>query len=155
MFSSLFFLLISLSGPVFSESFVGKVVGVSDGDTITILRDGVGTKVRLYGVDCPEKKQDFGQKAKKFTSEMVFGNNVVVEVRGRDKYGRSIGVVSVDDKFLNEELLRNGLAWWYYHFAKDQMRYKELQDLARKNKVGIWSANHPIPPWEFRKKRVK
>src|SRR5262245_3931086 len=73
------------------QSFSGKVVGVSDGDTITVLSDGIGYKVRLYGVDTPEKKQAFGAKAKKYTSSLAFGKEVTVTMISKDRYGRVVG----------------------------------------------------------------
>ncbi|MBN2106413.1 MAG: thermonuclease family protein [Deltaproteobacteria bacterium] len=82
----------------------GKVVGVADGDTITVMHNGRGEKIRLYGVDTPEKKQDFGQRAKQFTSDMACGKIVDVEPIAIDRYGRTVGIVRIGGKRLNEEL---------------------------------------------------
>ena len=95
---------------------------MADGDTITVLQNAKQYKIRLYGIDTPEKKQDFGQKAKKFTSDMVFKKDVKVISYGTGKYGRTIGVVYISKKCLNEELVRNGLAWvsvsnFFYEYA--------------------------------------
>ena len=90
------------------------MVGVADGDTITVLHDGRGEKVRLYGVDCPEKNQDFGQRAKEFASQNVFGKVVEVEPIDTDRYGRTVGLVYLDNKYsLNEALINSGYAWVY------------------------------------------
>jgi len=93
----------------------GEVVGISDGDTITILKDKRTTKIRLYGIDCPEKSQDFSKKAKSYTSDMVFRKKVKIISYGKDRYGRTIGLIYLDsnNQCLNEELIKSGYAWVY------------------------------------------
>ena len=147
------YLLILLLLPQLSFAWQSKVVGISDGDTITVMHDGRGEKIRIYGVDCPEKHQDFGQKAKKFTSTMVYGKAVEVEPIDTDRYGRTVGMVSVNGKSLNEELIRNGFAWVYTKYCNKPFcrAWNTYQDQARKNKVGLWSMPNPVPPWEFRR----
>jgi endonuclease YncB( thermonuclease family) len=135
-----------------STTFTGKVIGVHDGDDITVLRDGYPEKVRLYGIDCPELGQDFGTKAKKTTSELCFGKTVTVKVREYDRYGRTIGIVILPGNInLSEALVSKGMAWWYREYAPDSKRLAELEKNARKAKVGLWSHPNPIPPWEFRR----
>jgi endonuclease YncB( thermonuclease family) len=96
------------------NQFSGKVVSVLDGDTIDILHNKRAKQIRLNGIDAPEKGQAFGQKAKQFVSEQAFGKEVTVKTFGLDKYGRTIGDVFLPDgRMLNEELVREGLAWWY------------------------------------------
>lgn len=130
--------------------FSGQVVGVSDGDTITVLHDGRGEKIRLFGIDCPEKRQPFGQAAKRFTAELVFGQVVTVTVRDRDRYARTVGeVVLSDGRSLNQELVRAGLAWWYRKYSTDQV-LADLEGEARRRHVGLWSDLDPVPPWVFR-----
>ncbi len=138
--------------PALSWAWQGKVVGVSDGDTITVLHDGRGEKVRLYGVECPEHRQDFSRKAKEFTSERVFGKTVEVKPIGTDRYGRMVGIVTIDDKSLNEELVKAGLAWVYIQYCKEFFcnRWEKSQEDAQKAKSGLWSTPNPIPPWKFR-----
>src|SRR5436305_14660114 len=95
-----------------ADDFTGKVVGVNDGDTITVLKDRIPVKVRLFGIDCPETGQDFGSRAKGATSEMAFGKVVTVHPRRNDRYGRTVAdVVLPDGRTLNHELVRRGLAW--------------------------------------------
>ena len=131
----------------------GRVVGVSDGDTITILVGKQTTKVRLYGIDCPEKSQDFGSRAKEFTSLEAFGKPVTVEVKDTDRYGRQVGIVTLPDgRNLNYELVRTGMAWWYRHYSDDDS-LRILEQAARDAKLGLWSMENPTPPWEFRKQR--
>ena len=97
-----------------ADQFTGKVVGISDGDTISVLREGKAVKVRLYGVDAPEKAQAFGTQAQKFTGDMVFQQTVTVTIRDTDRYGRLVGEVRLPDgRSLTQELVRAGLAWWY------------------------------------------
>jgi micrococcal nuclease len=136
--------------PSLAYSWKGKVVGISDGDTITVLDRGKGHRVRLFGIDCPEKDQDFGSKAKKFTSDMVYGKEVSVDTVATDDYGRIVAWVTINGKNLNEELVRNGLAWWYKKYAPHEGKLKELEESARSQGIGLWSRRNPVPPWNFR-----
>ena len=150
LYKVFFNLLIFILFPALLWAWEGKVVGVADGDTITVMHDGKGEKIRLYGIDCPEKKQAFGSKAKQFTSDKVFGQTVAIRPINKDRYGRTIGWVSYDGKSLNDELLKAGLAWHYKRYSKDQS-LAELEDYARGKKIGLWSDPHAVPPWEFRR----
>ncbi|WP_207420525.1 thermonuclease family protein [Desertivirga brevis] len=133
-------------------SITGRVVSIADGDTFTILTNNKKqVKIRLYGVDCPEKKQDFGTKAQQFTSKLCFGKTVIVQVKNNDRYGRKIAIVNLPDgKILNKELLIAGMAWHYKQYDKSR-EYAELELKARGKRVGIWSSTKPVAPWEFRK----
>ena len=137
----------------FPSSFEGKVVGVKDGDTIQVLIDGQSQTIRLLDIDCPEKNQAFGQKAKKFTSDFCFGKNIKIETNGKDRYGRYLGTVHINGQNLNKALVKAGLAWHYKHFSKDQ-EYAELENEARAKKVGLWIDPNPIAPWDFRKQKL-
>jgi len=130
-------------------TWIGKVVGVSDGDTITVLHDGIAEKIRLYGIDCPEKRQAFGKRAKKFTSSMVFGRIVEARPITTDRYGRTIAWIYVDGACLNEELLKAGLAWHYKRYSSEK-HLAELETQARQKKAGLWNDPYSIPPWDFR-----
>jgi len=147
------YLLLLLLIPSLSFAWQGKVVGVSDGDTMTVMHDGRGEKIRFYGVDCPESHQDFGQKAKKFTSSMVFGKVVDVEPVVTDRYGRTVGLVKIDGKYLSEEIIRAGLGWVYTKYCDKPFcsGWKKLEAQARQNKSGLWTMPNPVPPWEFRR----
>ncbi len=144
----LFFALAAVSAPI-----TVKVVGVSDGDTITGLdANNTQAKIRLNGVDCPESSQAFGTQAKKFTSDACFGKSIQVELSGTDRYGRHIGNVTLPDgKNLNQELVKAGMAWWYEQYAPNDATLKKLQEDAKKGKVGLWADANPTAPWEFRK----
>lgn len=133
-------------------SFQGKVVGVTDGDTIEVMRGGAAVKVRLHGIDCPESGQPFSQYAKQFTSHSVFGKSVTVWVNDVDRYGRLVGtVITPDNRSLNDELVRNGFAWWYREYAPGDVALQQLEGHARSNRLGLWSDPAPIPPWQWRK----
>jgi micrococcal nuclease len=136
--------------PELTFAWSGQVVGVADGDTISVMHRGKAEKVRLYGVDCPEHGQDYANRSKRFTSDMVYGKVVEVRQVDLDRYGRTVGWVSIDGKSLNKELLKNGLAWWYARYAPNERELSLLEAEARQKKIGIWSHPHPIPPWDFR-----
>jgi endonuclease YncB( thermonuclease family) len=144
-------LVLFLAFPNLCFPWSGKVVGISDGDTIRVMHRGRETKIRLFGVDCPERDQAFGNKARRFTSHMVFRKVVEVQEVDKDSYGRTVAWVSVDGKSLNKELLRAGLAWWYTYYAENEHELGQLEAEARENKIGLWSAPNPIPPWDFRR----
>jgi len=139
------------------KEFTGKVIKVLDGDTVTVLRGKESVKIRLWGIDTPERKQAFGTKAKKFTSKLVFGKIVTVEEKDIGRYGRVVGVVKLSDGTnLNQELVKNGFAWWYRQFAKKDKTLPKLEEEARKARRGLWSQKNPIPPWKFRRlKKIK
>lgn len=132
-------------------TITGKVVAVADGDTFTLLVNGNRQqKIRLHGIDCPEKRQDFGQVAKDFTSKEVFGKTITVKPTDTDRYGRTIAIVLLPDQIsLNELLLKNGLAWHYTQYDKNP-QWKKLEQIARKNKVGLWQQPNAVAPWTFR-----
>jgi endonuclease YncB( thermonuclease family) len=152
-FLILFLLVACTNVPATKETFTGKVVGVKEGDTIEILVNGEKRKVRLYAIDCPERKQAFGTKAKEFSSLLCFGKEVSVEGHGEDKYRRILGTVYVEGKNLNEELVKAGMAWHYKHYS-DNQRLADLETAAREQKAGLWVDENPIPPWEFRRKHT-
>lgn len=103
-----------------SDIFTGKVVGVSEGDTISVMRGGRAVKVRLHGIDCPEKKQPYGTKAKRLTSDLALGKEVTVRIQTTDRYGRTVGMLILPDrKNLNWELVSAGLAWWYTKYLPE------------------------------------
>ena len=135
------------------QTFSGKVVGVLDGDTIEVLNQGRSQRVRLSEIDSPEKNQPFGKKAKQYTSEMVFGKDVTVQSSGKDKYGRTLGEVYLQNGTnVNHELVRQGMAWQYRQYSNSS-RLRGLESEARQEKRGLWREADPTPPWEFRRDR--
>lgn len=146
-------LFFALPANAFAD-FTGKVVAVKDGDTVEVMREGVAVCVRLNGIDCPEKGQAFGQRAKKFTSDLCFGRRVEVMEKGRDRYGRTIGEVMLEDgRNLNQELVRSGMAWWYRKYAEKDTNLESLERHAREARTGLWVDADPTPPWNWRKRR--
>ncbi len=138
-----------------AADFTGRVVGVSDGDTITVLHNGKGERTRLHGIDCPEKRQAFGKRAKQLTSNLVFGKTVTVQVMDRDRYGRTVcEVLLPDGRSLNHELVRAGLAWMYRRYTNDQS-LSDLEEEARVAQRGLWADPHAVPPWEWRVMRKR
>ena len=148
--SSLLLLLLILPG--LRLVWTGEVVGIGDGDTITVLHNGNEKKIRFYGIDTPEKRQAFGKKAEQFTSEMVYGKTVKVDVRDVDRYGQYVALIEVDGRVLNEALIEKGYAWVYRKYCKADFceDWLAIESLARSYKVGLWSEPSPIPPWDFR-----
>ena len=149
----IFFLLL----PCPAWAWSGKVVGVADGDTITVLRDKHPEKIRLYGIDCPEKRQPFGNQAKQFTSDMVFGKTVEIEPVATDRYGRTVAFVQVENVLLNEELIKEGLGWVYVRYCKLPLcaNWQSLELAAQNEKRGLWRDSNHIPPWDFRRQKRK
>lgn len=133
----------------------GMVVKIADGDTMTLL-DGnkVQHRIRLHGIDCPEKKQDFSQKATDHLSRWCYNKTVRVEVLDKDRYGRLIGRVWSNGVDVNLTLLKEGLAWHYKHFDKSK-EYAQAEAFAKKKRLNIWSHPSPIAPWDFRRKKRK
>lgn len=114
---ALFFVLLA---PSYLRAWTGEVIGISDGDTITVLKEKTPVKIRLYGIDCPEKGQSFSKRAKQFTSKMVFKKQVEIKPVTKGRYGRTVAWVYVGGKSFCEELLKAGLAWHYKKYSTDQ-----------------------------------
>lgn len=130
----------------------GRVVKVTDGDTITLLDDNEAQhKIRLHGIDTPEYRQPYGRAAKDAMARLVAGRTVGVEVKGTDRYGRTVGIVYVDNVNANREIVRAGYAWWYRQYARFDDELEEAEAAARKIGNGLWTEEEPIPPWEWRR----
>jgi len=143
-----------------AETITGRVVGVADGDTITVL-DQTKTqhKIRLSGIDAPEKKQAFGQRSKQSLSDLVYDKEVSVETTKKDRYGREVGKILVEGIDANLEQITRGLAWHYKAYQRDQspqdrVTYAEAEKAAREALKGLWGDSvEPVAPWEFRRKK--
>lgn len=137
-----------------NEVIVGRVVKVSDGDTITVLtatKDQV--KVRLHGIDAPESKQPFGEKSRLALAELVAGKDATVTVETKDKYGRVVGRVIVGKTDANLAQVAAGMAWWYRAYARKDTTLRDAETAAREAKLGLWIDPHPVPPWDWRKQQ--
>lgn len=148
-----FVLLFSLAPTVGCGSdSTTKVVGISDGDTLTVLKDRKQVKIRLHGIDAPESSQDFGSRAKQAASDLAFGKSVTILPRDTDRYGRTVAdVLLPDGRSLNREMVREGMAWWYREYAPHDRELERLEAEARAAHRGLWGQSNPIPPWDWRK----
>lgn len=135
-----------------AADFAAKVVGVSDGDTLTVLTaEKRQVKIRLHGIDAPETGQDFGSRAKQTASEMAFGKQVTIREMDRDRYGRTVAeVILPDGRNLNRELTRRGMCWWYRQYAPADQELAGLEAEAKAAKRGLWAQPGAVPPWEWR-----
>lgn len=148
-----------LANGAHAATLTGRVVGVTDGDTITVLDAAHQQhKVRLAGIDTPEKSQAFGQRAKQHLSRLVFDRTVAIEGSKRDRDGRLIGKVLVSSTDANLQQIRAGLAWHYKQYANEQSPtdralYADAEEEARSRHIGLWADASPQPPWEYRHAR--
>ena len=142
------------SSLVSASEITGSVVSVIDGDTIEVLHNDKAERIRLSGIDCPEKGQAYGKRAKQAASDLVFGKEVTVQTYGHDKYKRTIGdVILPDGMNLNQELVKQGWCWWYRKYAPADTVLEGLETEAREAKKGLWVEPNPVPPWSYRKAR--
>lgn len=134
-----------------AQKFTVKVVSISDGDTFTAINDdNLQLKFRVYGIDAPEKRQAFGNKAKEYLSSLIFGEFVTVDVQSQDSWGRYIAnVYTSKGEDVSSLMLLSGMAW---HFVKfdDTPAYSSAEAKAKKGKLGLWADKSPIAPWDFR-----
>jgi endonuclease YncB( thermonuclease family) len=150
-----------LTTAIQAETLSGHVVAIADGDTLTLL-DTTKTqyKIRLAGIDSPEKGQPFGQVCKKSLSDLTYDRVATVESNKLDRYGRIIGKVLVNGQDVNLEQVRRGCGWHYKKYQNEQilndrLSYNAAEESARASKVGLWIDREPMPPWEWRKTRRK
>lgn len=145
--------LASLPLLAMAEEQIGRVVGVTDGDTLTMLNGRKQQiKVRLAEIDTPESAQPYGTRAKQELSRLVHRKTITVKVQDIDRYGRTVGRVYVNEMDVNAEMVKLGAAWVYRKYARDQSLYA-LEKQAKQNRTGIWNLPEAeqIPPWEWRK----
>ena len=147
-------LILSLSAIAHAETITGRVVGVSDGDTLTVL-DASNTqyKIRLAAIDAPEKAQPFGQRGKQKLSDLCFGKSASIQVISTDRYGRSVGDVDCAGVNANEVMVQSGLAWVYRKYDKGHEHFYAIEEEARNTRRGLWADDNPTPPWEWRKSK--
>lgn len=134
--------------PVFANAY--QVIGISEGDTMTLKVDGQSLKIRLSNIDAPEKKQPFGQKSKKSLSDLCWGKDAQYKAQTIDRYQRTVAVVTFDGLYVNREQVRRGMAWVYTKYNQDPSN-PAIEEVARERKIGIWSDASPVPPWDWRK----
>lgn len=154
------FLIVLFTLPCHAEEMIGKIVGISDGDTATLLTpDKVQVKIRLYGIDAPEKDQPFGQKSKQMLSDLIFDKNVKVWKEDTDKYGRTVGRIYLNSTALtpkidvNLSMISQGGAWAYRKYlGQGDQSFIHAEESAKKNKLGLWGLQEDqiMPPWDWR-----
>lgn len=143
-------MLILLCMPAYAETLSGQIIGVSDGDTATLLTSGhKPIKIRLAQIDAPEREQAYGEQSKQSLSNLIYRKNVKVDVEDKDQYGRIVGKVMLGDLNVNLEQIKCGMAWFYIEFGRDAL-YREAEGHARSAKIGLWADAAPIPPWKWR-----
>lgn len=152
--ASIFGLFLVSLGSAQAADFSSLVTSVLDGDTIEVLHNTRAERIRLNGIDCPEKGQAYGKKAKQAASALVFGKEVTLQIHGKDKYGRTVAdVLLPDGTNVNQMLVKDGWCWWYRKYAPGNVILDELERRARAAGLGLWADPAPIPPWEWRKAR--
>lgn len=150
MLKVLLLLIVLLPSISNASSFTGKVITVLDGDTIDVLHNNQPERIRLHGIDAPEKGMPYGQAAKEYVLDMAALMVVTVEVRDTDTYGRTVGeVILPDGRSLNRDIVRAGYAWWYRKYSSDAS-LGELEQEARIARRGLWRDPKPTAPWEWR-----
>jgi micrococcal nuclease len=137
----------------YGESFSGKVVGVVDGDSLSVMHGGKAEPVRLNGIDAPERGQGFSAVAKQHLSDLVFGKVVRVEIRSKDRYQRTVADVYVGTMLVNHAMVRAGYAWWFRRYSPRDRQLEKLEEEARQARRGLWEEEEPTPPWEYRRRR--
>lgn len=155
------YLLMTLASAACAERVTGRVVSISDGDTITVLDANMTQhKIRLAGIDAPEKNQAFGNRSKESLSDLVFDKTVNVETEKNDRYGRQVGKVLVNGQDVNLVQLERGMAWFYRLYqreqsAEDRRLYDTAEMQAKDDRRGLWVDQDPLPPWVFRHSKQK
>lgn len=149
-------LLASISMAATAETLIGNVIGITDGDTLTLLVDRQAYKVRIAGIDAPEKRQAWGEKSKSNLSRLAFNQNVVADCQKMDRWGRQICKVTVNTVDIGLEQIKYGMAWWYRKYAKEQSAedrsaYENVELMAKLRRLGLWSDTNPLQPWDFRR----
>jgi len=140
--------------PTPSYGITGKVVRVADGDTVSVLdNNNAQHKIRLLGIDAPERNQPYGKKSRDALSAIVSGRTVGVVVQGKDSYGRSTGTVYLDERNINLAMVATGYAWWYRYYARNDHLLEAAEGKARAAKLGLWAEPDPVPPWDWRRQQ--
>ncbi len=141
---------VALASLAVHADFTGKVVAVADGDTITVLRDKEQVKIRLAGIDAPEKAQAFGNRSKQSLSELCFDRIATLADQGIDRYGRTLARVHCEGIDANAEQVRRGMAWVYRRYTSKDSPLYAVEGEAKAARRGLWADAEPVPPWEWR-----
>jgi len=143
-------LSLSVFAEVPSDAVQFKLKRISDGDTVVTTEH---TRIRLWGIDTPERDQRYGTDATAALTEILNNQKLYLETKDVDRYGRTVGVIyTADGNEVNLELVCDGHAWWYERYAKRATDYEQCQADAQKNKRGLWSDEEPVAPWDWRRR---
>ena len=138
------------------QELSGRIIEVHDGDTATLLDDGNKKyRIRFYGIDAPESKQSYGRNAGNALRDKILGANVRVLVVNVDNYGRAVGKVILGERYINLEMVNDGMAWYYASYARNEKELEAAEHYARSRKAGLWSESDPEAPWNWRRKNQK
>jgi micrococcal nuclease len=142
--------IILLASVSMAGAWTGKVVKIMRADEYQVLTpEGQIERVRVYGIDCPQEPQAFGREARLYSNKMLLGKDVEIEPLLRDHFNRIIAYVHINGLSIGEELLKQGLAWWYKKYVPWELGLAQIEDQARETKIGLWADRAPVPPWEF------
>jgi endonuclease YncB( thermonuclease family) len=140
--------------PLPNFDLTGRVVRVADGDTLSLLdKNNTQHKIRLHGIDTPEREQRYGKAAWDALANMVDGKTVSVVVLGEDSYGRTDGTIYLGDRNISLAMVAGGHAWWYRYYAPHDRLLANAEEKARDEKRGLWSQPNPVPPWDWRRQQ--
>lgn len=144
--------LLLITSTIHADEIRGKVISIEDGDTITVLDAAKERhRIRLEGIDAPERGQAFGTRSKELMRQEVGGKDVVIIWTKKDRYGRILGDVLLGEHNINFEMVKEGMAWHFKQYSKSK-ELAEAEVQARQERKGLWADKEPIPPWEFRKR---
>ena len=132
------------------EIIVGRAIEVYDGDTITVHNNDKKYRIRFYGIDAPEARQEHGITARDALRNKILGREVTVSVVNLDRYGRAVGQVMLESRNINLEMVREGHAWYYENYARNETEFENAHYQARRKKLGLWKYDSPTPPWKYR-----
>jgi endonuclease YncB( thermonuclease family) len=141
-------LTIYISG--YSQLYTGTIIRVIDGDTFAFQTAEGSLVIRMYGIDAPERDQTYSKESSDFLKQYL-NKEAIIKASGVDRYGRTLGILYINNQDINLLLIKRGCAWHFKRYSSDQ-QYADAESYARKNKIGLWKVDNPIPPWEWRKK---
>lgn len=151
---SKYILLFLLIFPMMVFGWTGKVYKITDGDTFKVNSEETTLEIiRLYGIDCPEQDQKFGDEATEYLSELIMNQTVEIEQMDIDLYGRVVAIVTLNETNINESMIKSGYAWVYNRYCKEDIcdNWKDIQNDVSNEGIGLWKAKNTTPPWDYRR----
>lgn len=141
-----------------AEQLSGYVIGIADGDTLTLLVDQQPHKIRVVGIDAPERRQPFGERSKQNLAALAFNKNAIADCTKNDRYKPDLCKVMVEGQDVGLKQITDGMAWWYRKYSheqtpSDRVAYEQAEVMANRKRVGLWADEEPVPPWKWRKQQ--